>query len=389
MGRSDVMAQDLSLAHSGVKMGKESLHLNVYSRLDSLDALRGFDMFWIIGGEWLFGSLFRIFPCSLTESISHQLSHARWEGFRFWDLIMPLFLFIVGVAMPFSFSKRMARGDSRNKLYSHIFFRFVILFFLGIVAQGHLLEYDLSKLHIYCNTLQAIAAGYLIAALIVLIKDVRGQIGLTSLLLLGYWALLSWVPVPGFGRGVLNSNGNLAIHIDKLVMGKFQDGTTYTWILSSLTFACTVMLGLWAGQILRLKIEEYRKVLYLSGMGFLCLGLGLLWSLSFPIIKHLWTSSFVLFSGGVCVLLLALCYLIIDVWKKRKWAFVFKVIGMNAIAVYMATRLFDFRLMGNVFVGGLTERLGVWSSLVQGLAGFSVIWLILYWMYTRKTFIKI
>ena len=370
-------------------MVSKVLNLNVHQRLESLDALRGFDMFWIIGGEWLFGSWHQIAPGPVTEWIRIQLSHVQWEGFQFWDLIMPLFLFIVGVAMPFSLSKRLEKGDSKKRLYSHICLRFVILFILGMVAQGHLLDYDLSKLHIYCNTLQAIAAGYLIAALILLIKDVKGQIGVTACLLFGYWALLTWIPVPGFGRGMLTPNGNLAIYVDKLIFGKFQDGTTYTWILSSLTFACTVMLGIWAGKILRLKSKEYGKVLYLLGFGFLCLGLGLLWSLFFPIIKHLWTSSFVLFSGGICVLLLALFYLIIDVWGKHQWAFIFKVIGMNAIAVYMATRLFDFRLIGDVFVGGLIERLGVWSGLVQGLAGFAVIWLILYWMYTNKKFIKI
>jgi len=370
-------------------MGSNALDLNVLQRLESLDALRGFDMFWIIGGEWLFGSLHRIAPGPVTELINNQLSHVRWEGFHFWDLIMPLFLFIVGVAMPFSFAKRLGKGESQKRIYSHILLRFGVLFVLGMVAQGHLLEYDLSRLHIYCNTLQAIAAGYLIVALILLIKDIKAQIGVTACLLFGYWALLALIPVPGFGKGILTQQGNLAIYVDHFILGKFQDGTTYTWILSSLTFAGTVMLGVWAGQILKSKSGKYSKVLSLSGLGVLCLGLGLLWSLFFPIIKHLWTSSFVLFSGGICVLLLVVFYLIIDVWEKRRWAFVFKVIGMNAIAVYMATRLFDFRLIGDVFVGGLMDRLGVWSGLVQGLAGFAVIWLILYWMYTNKKFIKI
>jgi len=363
--------------------------MNVQRRLESLDALRGFDMFWIIGGEWLFGSLSQIAPGPATEFIDKQLSHVRWEGFNFWDLIMPLFLFIVGVAMPFSFSKRQDSGDSLKRIYAHVLLRFGVLFVLGMVAQGHLLEYDLSKLHIYCNTLQAIASGYLIAALILLIKDVKGQIGVTATLLLGYWALMVLIPVPGFGKGVLTPKGNLAIHLDHLILGKFQDGTSYTWILSSLTFACTVMLGVWAGQILKSKCGKQTKVLSLSGMGILCLGLGLLWSLFFPIIKHLWTSSFVLFSAGLCILLLTVFYLIIDVWEKRKWAFLFKVIGMNALAVYMATRLFDFRQIGNIFVGGLTDRLGDWRGLVLGAAGFSVIWLILFGMYRKKIFLKI
>jgi len=356
-------------------------------RLESLDVLRGFDMFWIIGGEWIFGSLHGIFKSPVTEFIGTQLTHVRWEGFRFWDVIMPLFLFIVGAALPFSISKRLARGDSTKKLYFHIFKRFVILFILGMVAQGHLLEYDLSKLHLFSNTLQAIAVGYLIAALIMLNLRVKWQIGITAGLLFLFWGLM--VLIPGFGPRSLTPEGNLAISIDKWVLGSFQDGTTYSWILSSLAFACTVLLGVFASYILRSNISKKKNFLWLTAFGIFCAGLGLLWSLVFPIIKHIWTSSFVLFSGGLCILLLALFYLIIDVWGFRKWAFVFKVIGMNAIAVYMATRLFDFRLMGNVFIGGLAERLGAWNGLIQGLAGFTVIWLILYFLYNKKIFIKI
>ncbi len=361
----------------------------VGKRLESLDALRGFDMFWIIGGDWIFGSIRDIFDIPTTRLIQNQLQHVRWEGFRFWDLIMPLFLFIVGVAMPFSFAKRRARGDSPKKLYTHIILRFVILFVLGMVAQGHLLRYDLSKLDIYCNTLQAIAAGYLIGSIILLNLNVKWQIGATIGLLLLFWALMAWVPVPGYGAGQLTPEGNLAIYLDKLLLGPFQDGTNYSWILSSLTFACTVMLGVFGGLLLRSKKSQKEKILWLLGMGALCIGAGLLWSIWFPIIKHLWTSSFVLYSCGICFLLLGLFYLVIDVWGFRKWAFIFKVIGMNAIFVYMITRLFDFRRIGDIFVGELADRLGSWNGLVQGLAGFLVIWLILYWMYRKKTFVKI
>lgn len=362
---------------------------DIGKRLESLDALRGFDMFWIVGGSWIFGNLHVIFKSPVTEFIQRQLRHVPWEGFRFWDLIMPLFLFIVGVAMPFSFAKRMARGDSRRKLYTHIILRFFILFILGMVAQGHLLSYDLSKLDIYCNTLQAIAFGYLIGSVIMLNFSIKWQLGVTTGLLFLYWALMAWIPVPGHGAGQLTPEGNLAIYLDKLIQGPHQDGTTYTWFLSSLTFACTVMIGVFGGLLLRSKKTQKQKVVWLLGAGALCIGLGLLWSLWFPIIKHLWTSSFVLYSGGICLLLLGLFYLVIDVWGFRKWSFPFKVIGMNAIFVYMVTRLFDFRHLGDIFVGGLAERLGSWHGLVQGLAGFLVIWLILYWMYKKQAFIKI
>ena len=361
----------------------------ISGRLSSLDALRGFDMFWIIGGDWIFAGLCAVSKNPLTEAMSIQLRHAKWEGFRFWDLIMPLFLFIVGAAMPFAFSKRLERGDSRKKLYLHIVKRFAILFFLGIVAQGHLLKFDLSELDLYCNTLQAIAAGYLIASLILLNFNIKWQIGLTSGLLLVFWALMAWVPVPGYGAGVLTPQGNLAIYLDKLLLGPFQDGTNYSWILSSLMFAATVMLGVFAGQLLRSRKSQWAKVAWLAGAGAGCLLMGWVWGFAFPVIKHLWTSSFVLFSGGICLLLLALFYMVIDVKGWRKWAFVFNVIGMNAISVYVATRLFDFRLVGDVFVGGLLRFIRPWDGFVRGLAGFAVIWLILYWMYSKRTFIKI
>jgi len=363
----------------------------ITSRMMSIDALRGFDMFWIIGGERIFASLHAIFNNPTTGWIKRQLSHVEWEGFRFEDLIMPLFLFIVGVVMPFSLAGRLARGDSRRRIYLHIIKRTLILFVLGMVAQGNLLEYDLSKLHIYSNTLQAIAAGYLIASIIILNMRRLGQIVTTAVLLLLFWGLMMLVPVPGQGADKLAADGNLAIYLDKLILGRFQDGTKYTWILSSMTFACTVMLGVMAGQLLHSQKRNIIKFLCLLALGIGCLALGLIWGryLGFPIIKHLWTSSFVLFSGGICYLLLAFFYLVIDVWGFKKWAFFFVVIGTNAIAVYMARSQFDFRTLGDIFVDGLDKYCGNWNSFIHAAAGLAIVWLILFWMYRKKSFIKI
>ncbi|MHC4310260.1 MAG: acyltransferase family protein [Planctomycetota bacterium] len=365
-------------------------------RIMSIDALRGFDMFWIIGGGRIFSSLNEISDSPATQWIKTQLTHVKWEGFRFEDLIMPLFLFIVGVVMPFALNKRLERGHSKNRLYRHIIVRFVILFVLGMVAQGRLLEYDLSQLRIFSNTLQAIAVGYLFSAIIILNLKLVWQIVTTGTLLLLFWALMMLVPVPGHGAGVLTPQGNLAIYIDRLILGSFIDGTDppYTWILSGMTFICTVMLGVFAGHLLRSQKTNSQKVLLLSAMGFGSLLVGWIWNdrmwiFSFPIIKHLWTSSFVFYSAGWCFLLLALFYLIIDVWGFKKWAFGFKVIGMNAIAVYMVTRKFNFSNIGDIFVGGLEKWVGPWNGFVQAVAGFAVVWLILLWMYRKKTFIKI
>ena len=288
---------------------QQSLH---EARIVSIDALRGFDMFWIIGGGRILGSLHDVFGNSTTEFINTQLTHVKWDGFRFEDLIMPLFLFIVGVVMPFAFDKRLKMGHSKSRLYRHIFIRFVILYILGMIAQGRLLEYDLSQLRIFSNTLQAIAVGYLFSAIIIINLKLVWQIVTTVALLLLFWALMMLIPVPEHGAGVLTPEGNLAIYIDRLILGSFIDGTDppYTWILSGMTFTCTVMLGVFAGHLLRSQKTNSRKVLLLVAMGLGSLLIGWLWNdrlgiFSFLIIKHIWTSSFVLYSAGWCFLLLA------------------------------------------------------------------------------------
>ncbi len=359
-------------------------------RLMSLDALRGFDMFWIIGGAAIVNAAAKgAHNDWLNTYILPQLKHVPWEGFSFMDLIMPLFLFIVGAAMPFSFGKRLSHDDRKWRLYLHVVWRCVILFVLGMAAQGHLLDYDLSRLRIYCNTLQAIAAGYLIASFVILYMGVLGQIAATGGLLLLFWGLLILIPVPGHGVGVLEPKANLALYIDNLVLGDFGDGTTYTWILSSMTFATTIILGCFAGQLLRSDKRGISKFFYLLLLGAGTLGLGYMWGRWFPIIKHIWTSSFVLYSGGMCYLLLAMFYLIIDVLGFRLWAYGFVVIGMNAIAVYMATSLFDFRIIGDIFLKGASSQLGDWHGFARAVAGFMVVWLILWWMYRKKSFVKI
>lgn len=359
-------------------------------RLVSLDALRGFDMFWIIGGGWIISGLAKGLQNEwFNQHVVPHAEHVPWEGFVAWDLIMPLFLFVVGAAMPFSFAKRLEQGHPKGRLYVHILFRVVILWILGMIAQGRLLQYDLSKLRLYSNTLQAIAAGYLIASVLLLNLRIWWQAVVTAALLLLYWALLMLVPVPGFGPGQLTQEGNLAIYIDKLILGPYQDGTSYTWILSSMTFGCTVMMGALAGQLLQSDCGKIRKVLFLLASGIACIWIGWAWGLVFPIIKHIWTSSMVLFAGGLSLVLLGVFYLAFDVLRLRFLAFPFVVIGMNAIAVYMITRVYDFRPLGDIVVSGLSRWTGDWHEFVRAVAGVLVIWLILFHLYRKRTFIKI
>ncbi|MBE0535149.1 MAG: hypothetical protein IH624_05715 [Phycisphaerae bacterium] len=359
------------------------------NRIESIDVLRGFDMFWIIGGGAIFASLDKVYNNTITGTIKEQLNHVPWRGFQFEDLIMPLFMFIVGVVMPYSFDKRLGRGHSKNRILAHVLFRAVVLFILGMVAQGRLLELDLSRLHIYCNTLQAIAAGYVIAAVALLAFRPAGQVVVCVVLMLVYWGLMALVPAPGHAAGDLTQDGNLAIYIDRLILGRFQDQTHYTWILSSMTFGSTVLMGVLAGRWLQSGRGGFVKAAGLVAAGAICVCVGMAWDWIFPIIKHLWTSSFVMLSGGICLVLLGLFYLVVDVWGLRRWAFGFKVIGMNAIFVYMITHLWNFQNMGGVFVKGLDKWLGPWDNFAHAAAGFAIVWLILLYMYRKKTFVKI
>lgn len=363
------------------------------TRVMSIDALRGFDMFWIVGGNKVFLAIVALFVYPIPPAISEQLKHVPWEGFTAYDLIMPLFLFIVGAAMPFSFAKRIEQGQSKWGMYRKVFVRVLVLWVFGMIAQGHLLEYDLSKLHLYSNTLQAIAAGYLIASIVMLHLPRAGQVIATAALLVGYWLALILIPVPGHPAGVLEEKLNVALYLDEQLLGRFRDGTTYAWILASMAFGATVLLGVHAGQLLRSSWTPGRKVLGLAGIGLGCLATAWVWSYWFPIIKHLFTSSMVLWAAGWSCLLLALFYLVIDVLGYRRWSFFFVVIGANAIAAYMMTHTPDanqvFSQVAGAFINNLKPYLGSHVEPLRQVGAFAMLWLVLFYMYRKGTFLRV
>jgi len=348
-------------------------------------------MFWIVGGRDVLLTFSNVFADPPPPWLQYQLSHPAWLGFTAWDMIMPLFLFIVGTAMPFSFSNRLEQGHTKANLYTKIIRRTLLLFIMGMVVQGHLLDFDLSKLSLYCNTLQAIAAGYLIAGLLILNVGLLAQIAATAGLLLGYWALLISVPIAGHEVGVLQPDANLALSVDQFLLGQFRAENNYTWILSSMGFAATVLLGVLSGHLLRSKLSPWQRVLALIAIGFACLAGGWIWDhwLGFPIIKHIWTSSMVLWAGGWSFLLLALFYLLIDVLNYRRWAFPFVVIGMNAITIYMANRFIPFDDIAETLVGGLASHLGIVGPALIALTTMSLVWFMLYHMYRHKIFLRL
>jgi predicted acyltransferase len=368
-------------------MEKSIIYPDQSKRLMSLDALRGFDMFWIIGGAEIIIGLNKALGGPFATIIP-QFEHVRWEGLHFFDLIWPLFMFIVGVSIPLSIEKRKAEGTSKRKLYTHAVRRAIILFILGMIAQGGLLNWDLSKLHPCYSVLHGIAAGYLIAVIIAIELKPKWQGAMIGIFLLLYWAAVELIPVPGVGAGVLTPQGNAATWIDQVVLGRFHHGEN-TWFLSYLGFASSVLLGVLAGNILRSEKAAMSKVYILAASGVGCIVAGLLWSFGFPIIKLLWTSSFVLLGGGFGFLMLALFYWIIDVKGYTQWSFFFQVIGMNSITVYLAIMLFSFRKIGDIFVGSLLPRIEPWGDFVSETVALTIIWLLLYHMYRTKTFLKI
>jgi len=358
-------------------------------RLVSLDALRGFDMFWLIGFKATLLRVFWLSDAPLARSLERQLEHPPWHGFTLWDLVFPLFLFIVGAALPFAMGRRLEQKSSKRSLYLHVAKRTLTLLLLGLIYNG-LFAFDFAGLR-YAGVLQRIGLCYFFASVALIHLGIRGQAVTTGLILVGYWLLMTLVPVPGFGAGQLTPEGNLAGYVDRLLLpGSFccypfgdQEG-----LLSTLPAIATTLLGVLAGHWLRSRRSARRKGLGLLLAGLAALAGGLAWGLVFPINKPLWTSSYVLYSGGWSLLLLALFYWVIDVLQWRRWAFPFVVIGMNAVTIYVLQELFDFRLIYYPLLGWLADSLGEWQRVYQAVCVFGLKWLLLFVLYKRRIFLK-
>ncbi len=358
-------------------------------RLLSLDALRGFDMFWIAGGDVLATNILNRFPSPTTERLKVQLEHVEWEGFRFYDLIFPLFMFLVGCVIPFSLEKFRDRPTSA---YSRIIRRTALLFLLGVICNG-LLKFDFANLR-YAGVLQRIALCYGCAAIVFLNFKVRGQAMVTAGILLGYWAVLAFVPTPGGSAGDFTKEGNLVGYLDRMllpgkIMEQYYGYGDNEGLLSTIPAIATVLLGALTGQWLRSSRSNWLKSAGLLTGGIMCIVTGTLWGQKFPIIKNLWTSSFVLVAGGWSLLLLCLFYTIIDVVRWQKWSFVWTVIGMNAITIYIAPRFIDFNKMSTFFLSGTATLSGDWSSVVLAAGSLTAKWLFLYWLYRNRTFLRL
>lgn len=370
-------------------------------RLESLDALRGFDLFFLVALGPLMHSLARTANVEWLNESMWVFSHVSWEGFSPWDLIMPLFLFMSGISMPFSLSRYKSISDKRP-LLRRLAKRILLLWIFGMMCQGNLLALDPNTIYLYSNTLQAIATGYLITALLFLFTSRRTQIITAVVLLLVYWTTMQFITVDGYGGGNYTPQGNLAEWIDNTVLGRFRDTAQvidgkmvvadwyhYTWILSSLNFGVTVLTGLFAGYIAKDKIEEKKKLKLYFGTGITMVIAGWLWNFQMPVIKTIWTSSMVLVSSGYCFLLMGLFYYWIDYKGHRSGITWLKVYGMNSIVAYMLANVVNFRCIGESLFDGLEQYMGSYYSFLMTLWNIGAVYVIIWFMYKRGIFLKV
>ena len=365
-------------------------------RLASLDILRGFDLFLLVFFQPVLISIGSHFDTPFMQSILYQFDHEVWEGFRFWDLVMPLFLFMAGVSMPFSFEKYRRLPD-KGAIYRKILRRFFLLFLLGMVVQGNLLGLDPAQIYLYSNTLQAIATGYLIASIILLHCSLKMQLAIAVLLLIVY-------SVPISLCGDFTPAGNFAEQVDRQILRCFRDGVvrhadgtwsfdpnyTYTWIWSSLTFGVTVLSGVFAGELMkRATTNRKRTALLLCVIGLALVILAWCWSFQMPVIKRIWSGSMVLLSSGYCFLLMALFYYVIDVCGYTKGLNWLRVYGMNSITAYVLGEVINFRSVAASVSYGLEQYLGSFYSTWLTFLNFLILFFILQMMYKHRCFIKL
>ena len=361
-------------------------------RLYSLDALRGFDMFWIIGGEEIFHELAKASNHPAAIWIAAQLSHVAWNGFRFYDLIFPLFLFISGVSTPYSVGREMDNGVEKQKILLRIIKRGLILVLLGIIYNNGLQFKELSHIR-FPSVLGRIGLAYMFACIIYIYASPKWQYVFFSGILIGYWMLLKFNSAPGFAAGDLTMEGNFVSWFDRTVLPghlhlKIHDPEG---LLSTIPAICTGLLGIFAGNFLKNSpIEKIRKAVFLAIAGIICLIIGGSWDMFFPINKNLWTSSFMLYAGGCSLILLAIFYFAIDVLEQKNWAFFFTVIGMNSILIYLSEKFIDwyftaeglFRWFGQLF----SEHYYEFAILVCLVL---IKWLFLLFMYRKKLFLRV
>ena len=361
-------------------------------RLASIDALRGFDMFMIAGGGTFIFLLKGKTGLGFIDSIADQFVHPEWHGFTFYDFIFPLFLFLAGTSLPFSLTSGLLRGITKQTLLRKVFSRMLILIIWGILDKNAPIDiFDPAEIR-YGSVLGRIGIGSFISAILYLNYSWTKRLLIALSILIGYYLVLLLVPVSGYGAGDFSFEGNLVGWFDRSFMpGKLKQGSyDELALLTTFPAICLTIFGTLAGDVLLQNTSASSKLKSLFTAGIIGIITGAMWNLIFPVNKHLWSSSFILLTSGMAFSILAFFYWIIDVKGWHKWAFFFRVIGMNSLVIYLLVRFVDFNASSRLFFEGLYMHTAEkWHEVFNALGGLLLVWLVLYFLYKNKIFIKV
>ncbi|WP_428331463.1 acyltransferase family protein [Mucilaginibacter sp.] len=369
------------------------------TRLYSLDALRGFDMFWIMGADEILYSMAHASKSPFWNTLAQQFTHPDWNGFHVYDLIFPLFLFMAGVSTPFSVGRELEKGKSREQLLLRVIKRTIILIVLGLVVNNGLKIQPFADIR-FPSVLGRIGIAYMLANIIYLYAKEWALIFWFCFFIVGYYLLLKFTSAPGFAHGDLTPQGNFASYVDRTILpGKLYVPFPNTKIsmhdpeglFSTIPAISTGILGILAGLTLKKKtLSQNAKAVRLAVAGIVLLILAQIWNLDFPINKNLWSSSFVLHVGGLSLLLMSLFYYVIDVMGYKKWAFFFKVIGMNSILIYISGHFIKWNYTNNSFFGWIGQLAGdPYNAVIMAITFVLIKWVFLYYLYQKKTFLRV
>ncbi len=360
-------------------------------RLLSLDAFRGFTMFWIVGGDLFIRGLPNLSHSSIINAIVLQFDHAHWLGLHFWDCIWPSFLLMVGISVPISFAKR-SLTQSYNEQLRHAIQRSVILFLLGSVQES-ISCHEAFLIGTWSSVLQTIAIGYLVAFLVVK-KSWRFQAWLAGIILAVYACILAFVPAPGIPAGTYEFDHNLVHYIDIALLGQHHwnvspmNSEGWGGTLCEIPIVSTVLFGMLIGELLMTARSKATKAKMIGGIGVLFLVIGFGLSPIIPMTMKIWTTSYAFASAGVACLGFLFFFWLIEMVGFRRWSIIFTPFGMNAIFIYMVIYLIPLSADVDLFTHPIAVHLGGAGFLLRAIGTVGVEWLTLFWMMKRKIFIK-
>jgi len=365
-------------------------------RLLALDALRGFSMFWLLGGAHLVRAATKDSPEGSWEALLYeQFTHVAWDGFRFYDFIFPLFLFCIGMAVPLSVERRLGAGVSRERVVRQGLVRLGWMIFFGWWVNGNLLTWELSKMQLSYSVLMMLGLGYFLATLLVTYGSLRTQVLVTLSVLVGYWVVQTMIPFPGkaagFEKGAIFSDWLHSFTVGRL-SAPWGSPLGVGSMVSMWNCGSMAMLGVFASRVLTLSGGVWVVVGRLVVGGVLLLVVAWVWQWHLPIVKARWTSSYVLWCGGWACLLLAFFHALMAGLGWRRWAGLWVVIGSNSILAYLISTKFMsvFRSAAEVLFGGLAAVMpAYWHSLWMTFCSYGMVWLLLWWFYRQRIFLRL